>query len=164
MLLSAASRVTARHLPGIYEAEELPRHLVPGPETPTPQLHAIKVFNMPTINIQRTSAVVSAAFAVICTVNNNWFQCNVGSLDWRLHYALECFLTALVFGISSSIIYYHNRFGKETADSAEYQNRCLKIGAGIAVAIGLGWPGYQYRCDIVALVSETWGSGGLGDL
>lgn len=98
-----------------------------------------------------------AAFVVIFLVNNNWFQCNVGYLDWRLHYALECFLTALVIGISSSLIYYHNRFVKGTADSAAYQNRCLKIGGGTAVVVRLGWPGNQYRRDILSLMLETWG-------
>ncbi|KAK0738162.1 hypothetical protein B0T18DRAFT_492204 [Schizothecium vesticola] len=106
-------------------------------------------------SVQRTTAASLAAFAVIFIVNNNWFQCNVGLLNWRLQYTLESFLTALVVGISSSVIFYHNRLGKETVDTAEYQNWCLKLGAGIAVVIGIGWPGYLYCRDILALLLET---------
>lgn len=105
---------------------------------------------MPTI--QRTMAASLASFAVILTVDNNWFQCNVGFPDWRLQNSLVYFLLALVIGISSSVIYYHTRLGKETVDSVEYQNRCLKIGVAMAAFVGMGCSAYQYRRDILAPV------------
>ena len=127
-----------------------------------PQLHATQTFSMS--SIQRIHAVSYTAIAVILIVNNSWFRCSVGILDPRLQYTLECFLTALIIGISSSVIFYHHHLGKESVDTVYYQNRCLKIGAGVAVVLGMGWPGYRYRRDILGLILDMCGSGGVGSL
>ena len=102
--------------------------------------------------------VALTSLVIVFSLDRDWFRCNVILLDPRLEYSLQLALVAFVIGISGSNIIHYNRFGKATADSAKYQNKCLINGAAAGVAVGMGLAGYQYRSDWLAIGSEIWRS------
>ena len=125
-----------------------PHHHIHDPSPSTP------LSNM--LAIEYSMVVALTSLVIVFSLDRDWFRCNIILLDPRLEYSLQFALLALVVGISGSTIIHYHRFGKDTADSAEYQNKSLINGTAAGVAVGVGLVGYQYRSDGLAIGSEIW--------